>query len=729
MIPTHKIIAGDCIAGMKTLPDGCVQTCITSPPYYGLRNYDGGTEEIGCEESPESYVKKMVEVFREVRRILRDDGTVWLNLGDSYASNGCYINAFLDKDHNKGKKSLHTKNADRYEDRKGCRGGEYNIKGKDLIGIPWRVAFALQADGWYLRQDIIWCLSGGTWVYARTQKGDRPITVSELARMKPNTVQLWNGTKWTRVLGTSKSKRRGDELEIVLRSGERISCTPTHQFPTHRGLVTVSEIKLGDILDHCCLPEPTITKDCALDEDAAWLAGLYLAEGSRSGDTIQIAGHAKETARWVRLQAVAKKFGGSATHTVSGNCMNIRLYGKVLNAIIDELVGGYIAKNKGLATVVWQYSNSFLRSILDGYLSGDGCWDANNKRWRLGFTRNYNLERDLRTLAARLGFKMTLKLSTASMGDRIFPSFRGEIRFEESNHHNIKDQNEVVEIHKARCRHLYDIGVEDDPHVFALASGILSHNSKPNPMPESVTDRSTKAHEYIFLLSKQPKYYYDHVAIKEVATGYDGRKDTLLKGSPKYKDFKVPGQSTQSFAATPHERWIFVNGVPVRNKRSVWTVNTKPFKGAHFATYPKDLILPCVLAGTSEKGCCSKCGSPYEREIETTRTFESGSGKSGNSPIGKNGKNLQGGGETKDIRRGPVCCNNTLGWNASCSCENAEIVPCTVFDPFTGSGTTAVVALENGRSYIGTELNQEYIKIAEARIRDDIPATLQEFIG
>ena len=87
---THKIIQGDCIAGMRTLPDGCIQTCITSPPYFALRDYSGGEEEIGQEDTVEGYVQKMVEVFREVRRILRPDGTVWLNLGDSYMSaKGC----------------------------------------------------------------------------------------------------------------------------------------------------------------------------------------------------------------------------------------------------------------------------------------------------------------------------------------------------------------------------------------------------------------------------------------------------------------------------------------------------------------------------------------------------------------------------------------------------------------------------------------------------------------
>jgi DNA modification methylase len=335
-----RIISGDCIEGMKTLPDGCIHTCITSPPYFGLRNYNGGSQEIGCEESPEQYVKRMVDVFREVKRILRDDGTVWLNLGDSYASNGCYINAWLEKDHNKDKKHLHTKNHERYEDRKAFRGGEYGIKAKDLIGIPWRVAFALQADGWYLRQDIIW--------------------------------------------------------------------------------------------------------------------------------------------------------------------------------------------------------------------------------------------------------------------------------------------------------------------------------HKPNPMPESVEDRCTKAHEYIFMLSKKPRYYFDHDVIKEsladASIGRADRKRRLIEREGvgtlgKQIENGVDPKHGYAGLAMGRNGKTGYSEDGKRNKRSVWTVTTKPFRGAHFATFPKDLITPCVLAGCPING--------------------------------------------------------------------------TVFDPFTGSGTTAVVALNNNRNFIGTELNPEYVKLAERRIADEVIQTLE----
>lgn len=575
----YTILPGDCIESMRTLPEKSVNCCITSPPYYGLRDY-GHEGQIGLEETPDQYVAKMVEVFREVRRVLRDDGTVWLNLGDSYAGGGGgnYNKSGISQAG--GQHITNVRNKDSWLTNVG-------LKPKDLIGIPWRVAFALQADGWWLRQDIIWCLSGGTWLYARTRKGDMPIMVRDLARLNHGTVQLWNGEKWTSLLGMSKSKRHGDELEIVLRSGERISCTPTHRFPTQRGLLDAGELQIGDILDSCRLPESDDVKDCSIDCDAAWFAGLFIAEGSRAGDTIQISGHSKESERWERVQRVAAKFGGTATKTIDGNNMAIRVYGKILNAIIYELTTGRTAKNKGFASVVWRYSNQFIEAIVDGYLSGDGHKDGN--RWRLGFTRNYNLERDLRTACARLGYTLTLNLASVEYGGRHVPTFKGELRKERSGHHNERDRNEVVKISKARCREVYDLGVADEPHLFALASGVLTHNSKPNPMPESVTDRCTKSHEYIFLLTKSARYWYDAEAIKEAAKQDWGARD---RTNGKYhKD---------GTGLKPHSG--LEKNYETVNRRSVWTVATQPYKGAHFATFPPDLIRPCVQAGCPAGG-------------------------------------------------------------------------------------------------------------------------------
>jgi len=150
---TIKILQGSCLDKLKELPKKSINTCITSPPYWGLRDYGEG-EQLGLEDTPEKFVENLVKVFREVKRVLRDDGTVWLNLGDSYSSGGrnSQTTPTLRKkgqDEASGKQKYLNNFAVRPPAIKG-------IKPKDLIGIPWRVAFALQQDGWYLRQDIIW---------------------------------------------------------------------------------------------------------------------------------------------------------------------------------------------------------------------------------------------------------------------------------------------------------------------------------------------------------------------------------------------------------------------------------------------------------------------------------------------------------------------------------------------------------------------------------------------
>jgi len=334
-------------------------------------------------------LEHMVSIFREVRRVLKPYGCCWVNMGDGFSS---------------GKRQGHGTQTGKQSTNRGSvnspRPTPGEVPDKCKILLPHRLAIAMIDDGWICRQDNVWCLSGGTWVYVRSQKGDMPMTLKDLARLDPSTVQLWDGVRWAQLLGMGKTPRSGAEIEFVLRSGERISCTPEHQWPTMRGLLRSSEIRVGDALVSCRLPEPENPRDCLIGNDAAWLAGVYLAEGCLGNGAIQISGHANETKRLARLEQIAAMYGGSLTCSVDGNNQNIRIYGKVLLALVAELISGYGAKNKGIAPVAWRYSNEFLQSLLDGYLSGDGGYDAQNDRWRLGFCRNYTLERDLRTLCA-----------------------------------------------------------------------------------------------------------------------------------------------------------------------------------------------------------------------------------------------------------------------------------------------------------------------------------------
>ncbi|WP_144933977.1 site-specific DNA-methyltransferase [Pseudomonas alabamensis] len=154
----HRILIGDCIDMMRTLPDQSVHTCITSPPYFGLRDY-GVDGQIGLEASPREFIDNLVAVFREVRRVLRDDGTAWVNMGDSYAGSWGAQGRPQGKGQMSGRSVTSARQINAHpvlQSGTGVRGSEMGMKPKDLMGIPWRLAFALQDDGWYLRQDIIW---------------------------------------------------------------------------------------------------------------------------------------------------------------------------------------------------------------------------------------------------------------------------------------------------------------------------------------------------------------------------------------------------------------------------------------------------------------------------------------------------------------------------------------------------------------------------------------------
>ena len=325
MIPRNTCLVGDAAEQLATLPAGCVQMCATSPPYWGLRDY-GEPDQLGLEETPEAYVERLVSIFREVRRVLRDDGVLWLNLGDSYNGSGGAGGDYEAGGIRDGQPKYPGRKSD-------------TLKPKDLCGIPWRVALALQRDGWWLRADIIW--------------------------------------------------------------------------------------------------------------------------------------------------------------------------------------------------------------------------------------------------------------------------------------------------------------------------------AKPNPMPESVTDRPTSAHEYVFLLSKSARYFYDADAIKEASgsNSHGGGKDH--PGRYQHASGRNDGNPAMGILTA------------TRNRRSVWTVATAPYGGAHFACWPPKLVAPMIQAGSSERGACADCGAPWRREGDA--------------------------------------------WQKPCDCATTERLPCVVLDPFMGSGTTGQVAQDLGRDWIGCELNPDYLKLQAKR--------------
>ncbi len=259
---------------------------------------------------------------------------------------------------------------------------------------------------------------------------------------------------------------------------------------------------------------------------------------------------------------------------------------------------------------------------------------------------------------------------------------------------------------------------------------------KPNPMPESVTDRPTKSHEQIFLLSKKPRYFYDSEAVKEecVKGAAGSRFDSGKTGA------RDGGDRTQE-GYRDNAR---------RNLRDVWKIATQSFKEAHFATFPEELPRKCILAGTSEKGCCPECGAPWTRIVEKPKTHDAPRGW--DTAPGAHGcekrRDLGGKGEhTPDDARSSAGARmgrgagwrddptstpqtTTIGWQPGCECLDighaqaiadgkTSAAPCVVLDPFGGAGTTGLVAAKMGRAAILTELNPEYAEMAARRLEGE----------
>ena len=348
----------------------------------------------------------------------------------------------------------------------------------------------------------------------------------------------------------------------------------------------------------------------------------------------------------------------------------------------------------------------------------------------------------------------------------------------------------MVEALRLRLQAL-DLFAAFEAHGFILRSEIVWH--KLNPMPESVTNRPTRAHEQVFLFSKLRKFYYDHVALLEPAAGemvngdrpFGIHRERLLGYDSKFSKLQKwrkkggGGFSAKTAAAQPAHGAVrlarpprlvllpdrpaqplphdvvrsardrfkrassaslpeMVPGIPnshrpptgadgedawdtsVRNKRDVWTLPSQQYKGAHFATYPEALVEPCILGGTSARGACPKCGAPWLRQVKkVTNTVE-------RNAAGKDGSDWQAAGQRSIVtpRGAPggdfhdlgTVSLETTGWEPGCACDAGDPVPCIVLDPYSGTGTTGVVARRHRRAYVGMDLSAEYLQQQQERL-------------
>jgi DNA modification methylase len=239
--------------------------------------------------------------------------------------------------------------------------------------------------------------------------------------------------------------------------------------------------------------------------------------------------------------------------------------------------------------------------------------------------------------------------------------------------------------------------------------------ARPNPMPESVTDRPTKSHSYVFLLTKSARYMYDADAIRdpqsELTVAMYGHRENGAQERTGLTDDAREAAMAKTARPSAEGRWQNVQPDGRRNARSVWQIATEPTPFAHFATFPQALVERCILAGTSERGACSVCGAPWRRVTEraTVGAQATNNAREDDPHGGRHDRTGFAGQAVPHV--------TTVGWEASCPHVDAPVKPCVVLDPFMGSGTTALVARRLGRHAVGVELNVEYLAIAATRLQ------------
>lgn len=578
---SNIVLLGDAAEQLATLDEESIDCVITSPPYDNLRRYSGVGDTWNHD--------KFKTIAKELVRVLKPGGVIVWVVNDKTE---------------KGSKT----------------------------GTSFRQCIHFMELGLNLNDTMIWCLSGGQHLYVKSQKGVMPMTIKDMVRLEPSTVQLWDGIKWVDVVGWKENKNTSVKTRIQLRSGENIYCTKEHRWVLENGdEVLTKDLKVGDVLKTCKLPETDEHNPFILTDDILWLLGLYIAEGSHADDTIQFSLCSDEFPWVEKINSTILSVGGTTTYTLNDNSLNVRCYSKVFNAIISQYIGGKTAKDKHLNSICWKLSNDKLKKIMEGYLDGDGGFDEKNNRWRLGFTENSYWERDLRTLAARLGAKLTLlrKGSRIKSLNKIYPSLKGEWRWSQSNHYNNKKMSEILlitEEKKKDCDKMWDIEVDSDEHLFSLSSGVVTHNCKTNPLPVVKQPRYNPVFEYMFVFSKGvPKTFNPLMEpCKCAGQKYDSTcKNMGGENGRTHKTFNINKEKVMG---------------------NIWEIAVAQNKTVHPAVYPIEIPLRHIKSWTNEG----------------------------------------------DI----------------------------ILDPFMGSGTTALAALQLNRKFIGIEMNEEYYNLCNERIKE-----------
>lgn len=653
---SFRIIGGDCIEGMRGLNDQCVQTVVTSPPYWGLRDY-GVEGQLGLEPTPEEYVANLVAVFREVRRVLRDDGTLWLNLGDSYASSppGNTTKGVS------GKSTLNGIDSDRYRETLDAGHATKRstivsgLKPKDLVGIPWMVAFALRSDGWVLRQEIVW-----------QKPNPMPESVTDRCTKAHEQIFMFSKAKW-----------RGPEPGRFAHISEE-DARWLALFVDTEGNITVKK-----------------TRDCLGIQIA--VAGCHRGLLERA-QAIVGAGNILE-----RKGTNAPVFYWQVSNKAARDLL-LRLYPHLIVKQRQARIGIYIESLVGR----------------EGQPRSPKRTELLNRLWEANKSCNSFGDPDLSWVPEP-------KIGGWGAGPRYF-----------YDHEAIKEAAVAVEPGGI------DGGAQRLPDG-RNANGGRNYRKQDN-IPSDSARRMTGFNDRYF--AKPAPFSRNKRSVWTVAT----QPFSFQRGREHDKTYKASPDCPEHGPLADRERWQrAADGEPQAGRRyridsidarralarldesdatnSPSNSDSRPTASArtsgksvhtsrtctceesvldHFATFPPKLIEPCILAGSPPK-CCGECGAPWERVIEGGVT---------DSPLVTVGAKRHWRSTCDHGPDHPVRSSEVMG--ASSSGDGRSCSP-VVLDPFAGSGTTGVVALRHGRSFIGCELNPEYAQMARHRITDDAP--------
>ena len=524
----NRTVIGDCRETLRSLPAETFNCCVTSPPYLGLRDY-GVVGQLGLEATPDEYVAKMVEVFREVRRVLREDGTLWLNLGDSYCSSAGSHDGRDDNQTGVDAKRVWrdgSGRADGIVDARGQRNRNGNtvpgLKPKDLVGIPWLVAFALRADGWYLRSEIIW--------------------------HKPNAMpESVQGSHFVRHLVTIEEY---ENLSGLRYAGERLGDAWAADMPP------LSEREAGS------RKAPLSAESLGLGHDS----GLRVPRGGQGEAQESITLRSSESAAAeVRGYGEGESDPPQDDGEVQGNAE-----GQADKRAASRAHEGRPGKTRAAPRRQQPVSQDGER---EGSVAATEC-EASRRDPFDGEPADGGRLAGHRE-ASQGALLLLQEEAEADAGPRD-PVEQGR-------------QARQVERGPGVRSVQFDQAGPPDPSLLVGCPGCSECVKHHGWIFRYSAGRPTKAHEQIFLLAKSARYYYDADAIKDRAI-YRVSERTKGNGESAV-DTKLRGTGSRCGSLTEY-----------RNARTVWTVATQPYSGSHFATFPPDLIKPCILAGCPAGG-------------------------------------------------------------------------------------------------------------------------------